>query len=316
MVRAVALTAMSWVATGFAAAWGQQPGDGVPAAQGGRRAVVIVPVWDPPACLSDSRDQVARPGEIVDLSVNPDASVSRRSRPLRLDPGSDYRLLMESQPNPLCPALHYHVYEVDLNNPSAARNWRELRRAQRDQLREEYWDRRNEREMQRRKTRLLGQHAEALETGRAALRAGEYRRAVLALTLAGELNNADPACRIHLAQARMALGHDEDAAKALRRALQLQPKLIPLQLGLEEFYPQEKDFADQVDGLARRLSEKPAASADEYLLLGFMEFQRGRIDQAYAAFKRAAQGSPRDRLIHAYLDLTKPAAVNSSSRER
>jgi tetratricopeptide (TPR) repeat protein len=99
-----------------------------------------------------------------------------------------------------------------------------------------------------------------------------------------------------------------EAAKNLRHALELQPKLVPMRLRLEQYYPREEDFDSQVDALAERVSSKPAASADDYFLLGFMEFQRGRLEQAQAAFLQAARGLPKDDRVQMYLELTRPAA--------
>ena len=39
-----------------------------------------------------------------------------------------------------------------------------------------------------------------------------------------------------------------------------------------------------------------------------MHFQQGELDQAHAAFQRAARGRPNDRILTLYLDLTKPVA--------
>lgn len=81
----------------------------------------------------------------------------------------------------------------------------------------------NVRDMKRRKARVLAGHEKALRRGLEELRAGHYAQAVIALTMAAELNHADPACRIHLAQARLAQRHYGEAAKVLRRASSCSP---------------------------------------------------------------------------------------------
>jgi hypothetical protein len=163
----------------------------------------------------------------------------------------------------------------------------------------------NRRDMAHRKARLLDKHAEALELGLGKLRQGDYARAVVGLTMAAKLNNGDPACRIHLAQARLALGQYEEAGKVLRRALQLQPNLVYVDLKLDEYYPQPEKFAECTDALAAWVRERPS-SADVYFLLGYAEFQRGNFERAYAAFRKVARVMPKDALTLAYLEITRP----------
>jgi len=164
----------------------------------------------------------------------------------------------------------------------------------------------NRRDMQARKERLLTQHEQVLRTGVECLRQGRYNDAIAALTMAGELNNGDPACRIHLAQARLALGHYDEAGEVLRRALELQPKLVYVQLHLEQFYSDPRVFNEQVDQLIATL-KKRKATANEYFLLGFFEFQRGNLETAYRAFREVARVWRDDPQVTAFLEITRPA---------
>ncbi len=111
----------------------------------------------------------------------------------------------------------------------------------------------NEQDMNRRKERLLSTHAEALAAGLERLRSGDHAQAVVALTLAAELDQGDPACRMHLAQARLALRQYDEAGRVLRRALQLQPKLVYADLHLERY------FDTPVGELAKRYRIAPVA---------------------------------------------------------
>ncbi len=167
----------------------------------------------------------------------------------------------------------------------------------------------NVNDMNRRKARVLSQQEKALRLGLERLRDGEYARAVIALSLAAELDQGDPACRIHLAQARLALGHYDEAGKVLRRALQLQPKLVYADLHLERYYPTEATL----DALAERLSRQVrqgGATAETLFLHGYLEFQRGRFDTAHAAFRRVSELLPKDLLTRTYLGITRPAENN------
>ncbi len=166
---------------------------------------------------------------------------------------------------------------------------------------------RHRREMEVRKVRLLTQHEKALHAGLRRLKDGQTERAIVALTLAAKLNQADPACRIHLAQARLAQGHYLEAALALRRGLQLQPKLVYADLHLAQSYRDENALGEYTDKLAEWLRNNEAR-AEVYFLLGFLEFQRGDFDAAHAGFERVKGVMPDDDLTREYLEITKPAA--------
>lgn len=166
--------------------------------------------------------------------------------------------------------------------------------------------RRNRRDMARREQRLLDRHEQALAAGLEQLKAGDAARATVAFTLAAKLNQGDPACRIHLAQARLAQGHYREATLALRRALELQPKLIYTDLHLQKYYQAEDALDTYTDTLSQWLREN-RARPEVCFLLGFFEFQRGDFAAAHAAFDRARAATPDDDLTREYLEVTKPA---------
>ena len=172
------------------------------------------------------------------------------------------------------------------------RAWREWYRARRYELRRDRFRQFNETDMAERKQRVLSAHAKALAEGTAHLRAGRYRHAMIALTLAAELNQGDPACRVHLAQAQVALGHDAEAAKTLRRALQLQPLLAELPLNLARQYPHPEVLDEDTTALARRLAAR-TPTAEELFLLGFFEFQREDYAAAHDAISAGGGGVAR-----------------------
>jgi tetratricopeptide (TPR) repeat protein len=209
--------------------------------------------------------------------------------------------------------LRYFIYSVDLAQPGVARQWAELEQTRRSEQRRARAEAQAEREWEQRKQRLLAANEQATREGLELLQAGEYRQALITLTRAAEMNHGDPVCRIHLAQVRVALGHDAEAGKVLRRALELQPKLVPTLLDLGQYYPHPEDFAIQVDALAQRVAGRAGPAPDELLMLGFMTFQAGWFDDAHAAFRRAAAARPKDTLVRTYLDLTKPATAPPSS---
>jgi hypothetical protein len=167
---------------------------------------------------------------------------------------------------------------------------------------------RHRREMETRRVRLLTQHEKALFAGLARLERGDAKRAIVALTLAAKLNQGDPACRLHLAQARLAQGHYLEAGLALRRALELQPKLVYADLHLDSYYANAHALDRYTEKLAGWVREHPAR-AEVYFLLGFLEFQRGDFAAAHLAFERVQQAMPEDCLTRDFAEITKPAST-------
>ncbi len=170
----------------------------------------------------------------------------------------------------------------------------------------------NVEDMNRRKQRILSNHEKALNLGVTRLRDGDYARAIVALTLATELDQGDPASRIHLAQARMAQGHYEEAGQLIRRALQLQPKLTYADLHLERYYPTEATFA----AVAERLSEARRAGrlrVDGLFLAGYVAYQQGEFDEAHESFTEVARRVRDDDATAAFLKITRPASAGSAA---
>ncbi len=164
----------------------------------------------------------------------------------------------------------------------------------------------NVNEMELRRERLLSANEKAQRSGLEQFRRGDYAASVVAFTLASELNHGDPASRVHLAQARLALGHYDAAARAIRRALELQPKLIFVPLRLERHYANSRDFTRHVQALEEYVGAKP--SGDLQFLLGFFQFQRGEFDDAHKAFRAALRYDPSDEHCKQFLDITMPAS--------
>jgi len=163
----------------------------------------------------------------------------------------------------------------------------------------------NREDMTRRAERVLGEHERALRQGLDQLKAGQVERAIVSLTLAAKLNQSDAASRIHLAQARLAQGTYVHAAKALRRALELQPKLLYLTLPLDSYYAERGALGRYTEALSRWLLANHEVGADEQFLLGFLELQRDDFDSAHAAFQRAAALRPGDELTRDALAITR-----------
>jgi tetratricopeptide (TPR) repeat protein len=175
-----------------------------------------------------------------------------------------------------------------------------------DERREES-RRANDADMQRRAERLLSASERATRQGVGLIKAGQYQRAIVALEMAAALNRGDPACRIHLAQARLVLGQYRAAGQVLRRAFELQPKLVYVDLNLAGAYP-DRAALERATADLEALAAAGPLTADEYLLLGFIQFQQARFDAAHRAFRAVAAQRPRDEIAKSFLKVTQPAA--------
>jgi len=266
------------------------PTDGKPGA-----GVVIVQRVQPPA--SDAAQAPTPPGALA--APQDDAELPRvftyprddHRRPYTYVPGGRYDSPFDRprhQYNPFYPWMLEDAYDAG-------------RQDEHDRQQHAF----NLGDMERRKARALSKHGQSLAAGLERMQAADYRRAVISLTLAAKLNQGDPACRIHLAQARLALGHYQEAALALRRALQLQPLLLYHDLNLERYFGQPGELDRYADTLRSWLEGRPDAAGPRFLL-SYLEYQRGRFDRAHEAALTASTLSPKDELTRDLLAITKP----------
>ncbi len=143
----------------------------------------------------------------------------------------------------------------------------------------------------------VGSYLKAMERGGVAFRNGDYGGAARQFILAAKLNQGDPASRLHAVHALTALGHYADAVPALRRALQLQPRLLYLPLDIRSEYGRPGDFATHLAALSAAAKAEPG-DADVWLLLGYYQFFSGSGPEAVRSLRRAAQLSPDDKAVN------------------
>lgn len=178
----------------------------------------------------------------------------------------------------------------------------------------------NRTDMLQRRDRALDKHGEALAAGKEHLKAGEYAKAIVKLTLASKLNQGDAACRVHLAQARLALGQYAEAGAVLKRALQLQTQLVYHDLKLDRYYPAAGTLAAQRDALAKWMAanqkwlQTDSRGADVQFLRGFLDYQLDDFAAATAAFRLAARSPQKDDVVRALLEICQPATVTAGER--
>ncbi|MBN1512283.1 MAG: hypothetical protein JXB13_09735 [Phycisphaerae bacterium] len=144
-------------------------------------------------------------------------------------------------------------------------------------------------------------YLKAMEAGVRAFQASDYSLASRQFVLAAQLNQGDAAARLHAAHALVALGRYDEAALSVRRALQLQPKLVFLPLDIRGDYGRIKDFDEHTRKLREAAAEK-ADKANLWFLLGYWDFFSGRADRAHLSLQKADTLDPENRTTLRMLD--------------
>ncbi len=166
-------------------------------------------------------------------------------------------------------------------------------------------------------------YLKAMEAGVRAFQSGDYSLASRQFVLASQLNQGDSAARLHAAHALVALARFEEAARTVRRALQLQPKLVFLPLDIRGDYGRLSDFDEHTRKL-RDAATQAGDNANLWFLLGYWDFFSGRADQAAESLQKADTLDSDNRTTLRLLDavrLSTPAepasgpATPPSSRE-
>ena len=164
----------------------------------------------------------------------------------------------------------------------------------------------------------LNSYLKAMQQGNAAFRSGDYGSAARQFILAAKLNQGDPASRLHTVHALVALGHYADAVPALRRAVQLQPRLLFLPLDIRGEYGQPEDFAVHLGRLADAAETHPD-DAGLWLLLGYYQFFSDAGPAAARSLSKAAELAPDDsvaRRLYQAARLSAPARQTPADKPK
>lgn len=139
-------------------------------------------------------------------------------------------------------------------------------------------------------------YLDAMTEGVNLFRETRYSEAVGAFVRAAELNQGDPAARLHAAYALVAIGNYTDAVLMIRRAIQLQSRLLYLPLSIREEYGPQVDFDAHLRRL-REAAERQQSDPGLWMLVGYYEYFSSNPAAATAALTKASDLAPRDRLI-------------------
>lgn len=147
----------------------------------------------------------------------------------------------------------------------------------------------------RTETGVFSYHA-AMANGQAAFVVGDYGLAVRQLLLAATLDQGDPASRLAAAHALVAQGAYEPASRLVRRAFELQPRLVYLPLAIRGAYGNPDHFAQHL-GALRQAAQEDKDNSGIWFLLGYFGYYSNNMADAADALGRAAELDPSDGLI-------------------
>jgi tetratricopeptide (TPR) repeat protein len=139
-----------------------------------------------------------------------------------------------------------------------------------------------------------------LYLGKALARQRQFAPARAEFLAAQKLAPADPAIDVDLAQAFIGERNAPEAEKALEDALRLNPRYLPALAQLTALWVDEKQEARALESLHEYLGKYPG-DAGGHFLLGELESNRQRFDEAEAELERATQLDP--KMVAAYEQL-------------
>ncbi len=157
-------------------------------------------------------------------------------------------------------------------------------------------------------------HYDAMNAGRKAFASRQYGLAIRQFLLAATLDQGDPVARLEAAHAQVALGGFDPAVRLLRRAFELERRIVYLPMDLRSAYARVEDFHDHVKSV-RRAALADAKNAEGWFLLGYYHYFSADMEEASAAFGKAVELRPRDPLYATLLELARLGARSPRPRE-
>ena len=153
---------------------------------------------------------------------------------------------------------------------------------------------------------------QAIADGHAAFGDGRYGLASRHFLLAATLNQGDPTSRLSAGLAQTALGEYESAVRLLRRAFELEPRIMFLPMDIRTAYGQQEDFAKHLHALRRKATSDDAVAGDHFLL-GYYLYYSGDMHGAAASLDKATKLDPTDRVYARLAELARSTAAPANA---
>ncbi len=134
-----------------------------------------------------------------------------------------------------------------------------------------------------------------VDLGNAAFNAGDYEEAVRFYVGAVLVDDSDAAARLFYGLAQFALGDNDLAAMALRRALDLWPELIEQPIDLRSLYPDIASFESHLDNLVKFVDEH-ASNRNALFVLGYVYYATAQPELAAITLGKLVDLEPEDAL--------------------
>ena len=137
---------------------------------------------------------------------------------------------------------------------------------------------------------------------------GRYEEAADAFQASADSDQGDAITRIYAGHALFALGRYRDAVAHIRRAVELQPRIVHLRFDMRGDYERVVDFDAQLNALKESLELAPT-DPDRLFLLGYVLYFSGQRTAAYPVLSRAHALDRGDELVARMMRSAQPADV-------
>lgn len=151
------------------------------------------------------------------------------------------------------------------------------------------------------------EYAIAMEAGYQAFAERRYADASLSFIHAATVHQGDPGARLNAAHAQMAIGQYDSAARLIRRALELQPRIPYLPLSIRDSYAAPDDFRAHFSRLIPT-TEQNADNPELWFLVGYYAYFSGDRAAAADAWAKTLALRPRDEQVKSLENLSRMTA--------
>lgn len=166
-----------------------------------------------------------------------------------------------------------------------------------------------------RSTSLMAHASVQLDRGVKLFHQGQYQQAADTFQLASETDQGDPISRIYAGHSLFALGRYRDAARNIRRAYELQPRIAYLTYDIRGDYDDPGRFEQQLNELGKALDLAPR-DPDRLFLMGYVHYYIGQRSASYRFFSRLLEIDKSDAIAERLMRNSQPPDVEVDAHQR